>query len=280
MNNYTEHSVTSADGTSISYTITGKGPGLLIIHGGFRAAMHYRKLADALSGSFTVYTMDRRGRMKSGPQGSGYSLGKECEDAIAVLKKHSISLVFGHSMGGLVALNTALEFPLTKLALYEPAVSPKKSFFYSWLPRFEKELADSDMISATISVIQGLRMGGPLNYIPKFLLRPLFRMLSKKNPEWSLNAKLLYALPAEIKALRKRNSEPGNYHTLSCPVLILSGSKSPSYFLPNMEALQKIIPGSIHKNLKGIGHNAPDEEAPEKIAPELLDFFLGQPHNQ
>jgi pimeloyl-ACP methyl ester carboxylesterase len=270
---YTEHTLHSTDGTIISYKVLGKGPGLLIIHGGFRSAVHYLRLAELLSSSFTVYIMDRRGRNNSGPQGKDHSVKKETEDALALMQKHGIEYVFGHSYGGLVAINAALQFPLTKLALFEPAVSPQKPFPYAWLTRFEKELAANDIISATISVIQGLKMGGPINYVPKFLLRPLFRSLSKKNPEWGENAKLLYALPAEIKAIRKRNSEPGNYHTLQVPVLILSASKSPAYFRPNMEALQEIIPGSVHKRIEGITHNAPDEDAPEIIAKELLEFF-------
>ena len=37
--------VKSADGTVISYKVIGKGPGLVIVHGGFRASQHYIKLA-------------------------------------------------------------------------------------------------------------------------------------------------------------------------------------------------------------------------------------------
>src|SRR6476660_1081256 len=101
------NTIQSVDGTTISYTVTGKGPGLLIIHGAFRASEHYQKLANALSGKYTVYVMNRRGRNQSGAKGEGYSMQKECEDAITILNAHNISFLFGHSFGALVSLNIA-----------------------------------------------------------------------------------------------------------------------------------------------------------------------------
>jgi pimeloyl-ACP methyl ester carboxylesterase len=74
--------------------------------------------------SFTVHSIDRRGRGLSGPQGSEYSITKECEDIQALQKETGAIYVFGHSYGGLIALETARTFPsFTKIALYEPGVS-------------------------------------------------------------------------------------------------------------------------------------------------------------
>ena len=81
--------VISADGTRIGYRQMGTGPGLVILHGGWRASQHYLRLGEALAGQLTVTIPDRRGRGLSGPvrdiQGE-YSLDKECEDLDALLR--------------------------------------------------------------------------------------------------------------------------------------------------------------------------------------------------
>src|SRR5438034_7864763 len=67
-------SVTSADGTTIGYRSRGRGPGLVILHGGMESSTDYADLADALAGSLTVHVLDRRGRGLSGPHGDTYGL--------------------------------------------------------------------------------------------------------------------------------------------------------------------------------------------------------------
>jgi len=111
---------TSTDGTTIGYRYAGSGPGLVICHGGGRISQSYVALAALLAPSFTVYIPDRRGHGLSGPEGGGYDMHKACQDLIAVLERTGAGYVFGHSAGGLIALEAALRGPITKLALYEP----------------------------------------------------------------------------------------------------------------------------------------------------------------
>jgi pimeloyl-ACP methyl ester carboxylesterase len=71
---YTVDSVTSRDGTTISYRRLGHGPGIVAVHGGAQAAQNLMDLATALAESFSVYVPDRRGRGLSGPPGDSYGL--------------------------------------------------------------------------------------------------------------------------------------------------------------------------------------------------------------
>ena len=112
---YTTGSVTSADGTTIGHRQNGSGPGAILLGGGYLAAQHYMQLAGALSGAFTVYVPDRRGRGLSGPHGDRYCMARECEDVDALLTKTSAHFVSGHSSGGLIALQAALTLLSAKL---------------------------------------------------------------------------------------------------------------------------------------------------------------------
>jgi hypothetical protein len=99
--------LTSADGTPISYTATGAGPTVLYIGG---ATMHRAidecasGMAAAVSADHTVITYDRRGRGESGDT-QPYSVQREIEDITALIAEFGdTAMVFGESSGGVLAL--------------------------------------------------------------------------------------------------------------------------------------------------------------------------------
>jgi pimeloyl-ACP methyl ester carboxylesterase len=67
---------------------------------------------------------------------------KECEDAAALLAATGARALFGHSFGGLVALEVARTQPqLTQALVYEPGVSVAGSVPTAWIPRAQGQLA-------------------------------------------------------------------------------------------------------------------------------------------
>src|SRR6185312_14455702 len=113
--------VRSKDGTRIAVECTGKGPTLLIVHGGTGDRSRWKPLFPQFASQFTVCAMDRRGHGES-KAGSNYSLRKEYEDVAAVVNSRSGQVfVLGHSIGGVCALEAAfLTNKISKLILYEP----------------------------------------------------------------------------------------------------------------------------------------------------------------
>jgi pimeloyl-ACP methyl ester carboxylesterase len=102
------------------------------------SAGSYRPLAERLAGTFEVHVVDRRGRPGSGPQRPGHSIEDECDDLFAVIGATGASMVFGHSFGGLVALETARRRPgLESVFVYEPGVPLRGQFDLGWLDRYE-----------------------------------------------------------------------------------------------------------------------------------------------
>ena len=89
-----------------------------------------------------MHSVQRRGRAGSGPLGDNYSIDTECADLAAVRAATGARYVFGHSYGGLVALDAARHDPgITKLALYEPGVSVQGLFPTDWIPQYRRFLA-------------------------------------------------------------------------------------------------------------------------------------------
>src|SRR6266496_2630817 len=76
--------IRSKDGTRIAVECLGKGPSLLIVHGGTGDRSRWKPLLPLFASHFTVCAMDRRGHGES-EAGSNYSLRKEFEDVAAVV---------------------------------------------------------------------------------------------------------------------------------------------------------------------------------------------------
>jgi pimeloyl-ACP methyl ester carboxylesterase len=172
---YTVGSVVSRDGTTIGYRQFGDGPGIVAVHGAAQAAQNFTKLAEALSDSFTVYAVDRRGRGRSGPPGESYGLQTECEDLDALLSSTGSHNVFGLSSGAIISLQAALTLPsIRKVALYEPPLSINHSTPIEWVNRYDHEVAAGKLGSAMVTAIRGTQTG-PLFFrlVPRLIIDPL-----------------------------------------------------------------------------------------------------------
>ena len=69
-------------------------------------------------------------------------MAAECEDLDALSAATGARLVWGHSSGGFVALRASLTLPsVDKAVVYEPPLSIHGSISTSWIPRFDREVA-------------------------------------------------------------------------------------------------------------------------------------------
>lgn len=120
------------DGSELEYSERGSGEPALFIHGAFLADPFRPILASpALAGRFRLITYARRGHMASASPEGEISLTQQAADAGALLSFLGIQKahVVGHSFGGCIALQLALESPgcVHSLALLEPAMSVGES---------------------------------------------------------------------------------------------------------------------------------------------------------
>ncbi len=86
---------------------------ILCLHGITAQHRAFNALARHLEGSRSLVGVDLRGRGDSAKPGSGYGLGAHAGDVIRVLDHLGLgrAVILGHSMGGFVALKTALSYP-------------------------------------------------------------------------------------------------------------------------------------------------------------------------
>ncbi|WP_165822708.1 alpha/beta fold hydrolase [Paenibacillus montanisoli] len=273
---YTLAGTTSKDGTVIGYRKSGRGPGLVVIHGAFVSGHEYERLAQALEDTFTVYVVDRRGRLYSGPQGEQYSMQKECEDAQAVLEATGASFLFGHSYGGLIALELArsASTSVAKLAVYEPAVSIGGQFPSAWMPAYKRLIEQGRDLDAFVAFIKGVGTAERLAKLPRRLLK-LMLLPSQLFREGRKLRDKLPTLIMEMEEVFRHDSTVQGYSAITVETLVMAGSKSKDFMLNAARAVAAAIPDSTLELMDGLGHNAPDLFNQKEIAERLKQYFAG-----
>jgi pimeloyl-ACP methyl ester carboxylesterase len=270
-----EGAVSSADGTTIGYRRMGAGPGLVVVHGTMRSADDYTRLAGYLADHFTVYLVDRRGRGASGPQAPDYSFLRESEDLAAVLRQTGARLLFGHSFGGAVCLEAALEYTPARLALYEPAVSTGGAISADMLRAVAAALeagSPGRALAAAFSVMsdQDAQFPGLLRAV---LSVPVLARAVFATPPGRRLRGLLATVPAEGRLVRGADGTYGKYSRITSETLLIHGTQSAPWLIKATVLLAQTIPHATTVTLDGIGHNGPCEDAPDKVADALREFF-------
>jgi pimeloyl-ACP methyl ester carboxylesterase len=275
---YTIGSVTSA-GTTIGFRQLGSGPGLLLLHGGMQASQHYIRLAAALADTFTVYLPDRRGRGLSGPPGEPYSMVQECADVAALLDQTGAHSVFGHSAGGLIALQAALTLPsIHKVAVYEPPLSVHGSVPTSWVKRYEREVEAGKSASAMITALKGLQLSRIFTLLPRPVLLLLITLLAHREKQTlqpndiSMEA-LVPTGSLDLQLFHEMEDTLDRFAGMRAEVLLLGGEKSPVYLRDALTALSQTVPQVKRIEYPGLDHSGPNVTAPERVASDLRAFF-------
>ena len=267
----------SRDGTTINYLTTGRGPPVIVVPGALSTACSYACFADALGQAHTVHTIHRRGRGLSGPQGDDYSIVKECEDVAAVQTATNSTLIFGHSYGGLIALEVArTSQAFTKVAVYEPGVSIGGSIAMGWMQDYERKLADAKPLDAfaVFSVAAGpTRARKASIWLMKRLL-PLFIEADERRQIFDL-------LPANLREHRvvgKLDNSYQGYREIQADVLVMRGGKSDlDWVVHATNALASVIPSVTVRELPKLDHFGPDKTGPLEVANAVRILFSTKP---
>ncbi|MBI1258259.1 MAG: alpha/beta fold hydrolase [Chloroflexi bacterium] len=283
---FSTETVTSKDGTVITYRQLGHGPGVVLLHGSMESAASHMGLAQALADAFTVYLPERRGHMQDVNR-STYSIQREVEDLDALLTKTDTHNVFGVSSGGLIALQAALTLPnLRKVAVYEPALIVNHSLSTDFLPRYDREIAEGKIAAALISGMLGGKLGPAFfSLLPRFLMESMTSNMLKKEdaaakPGDFTMRRFAPTLHYDFVLVEEMAEKADTFKTLQTPVLLLNGSKSPAWLKLAIDTLEKTIPHAQRVEFPGLDHSGSSDPTPmsrtsrpEVVAEAMRSFF-------
>jgi pimeloyl-ACP methyl ester carboxylesterase len=124
---------TSVDGYRAHYLRAGKGPPVVLLHGGASDSRDWLRTMAALSHRYTLYAPDLLGFGWNERKSEGYYLSEFCSFVLGFMDSLGLEspVLVGHSFGGRVCLDMALQHPekVGKLVLADAAGLGKVSRF-------------------------------------------------------------------------------------------------------------------------------------------------------
>jgi pimeloyl-ACP methyl ester carboxylesterase len=261
---------TSADGTRIAYDVRGSGPAPVLVDGALchREMGPSRDLAEALAGSFTVHSYDRRGRGESGPGSWPYDIGAEVDDLRAVIGSAGARAhVLGVSSGAALALEAARRgVPVDRLVVYEApfivdGTRPPND------PRLPEQLQQ---------LVQDGRRGEAVRTFLRTVGVPApFIWLMRLMPSWPKLCAVAHTLPYDLSIVVEHEQgtplPSGHYDQVGAETLVLAGGKSPVAMRNAQAAIAEAVPGARLEVLPGQTHMV----RAAAVAPVVADFLRG-----
>lgn len=261
-------SVTSVDGTKISYATLGSGPPIIFSHESLETGDNWLPVATKLANHFNCYTVDRRGHGRSGAV-DNYSLFKECEDMQAVMERSGPdSTLMGASYGAIVAMETALRFKVDRLILYEPPLPlSRSSAIYLSL---KNSLGKYRQYVEKNKLDEALAYG--LKSFAGWTDETLAHFRQSSPEEWAKMRALTPSWVPELEAIQKLPDGLGRYRELRMPILLITGSESPRFLRDVVKSLDDLLHDSHLLVLQGQGHKA-QLTAPGPLADGIAKFL-------
>ncbi len=258
---------TSADGTTIAFDRSGRGPALLLVGGALSDRAAAVGLAGKLAPRYTVIAFDRRGRGDSGDT-APYAVEREVEDIVALLDgAGGWAFVFGHSSGAVLALETARAFPerVPKVAVYEPPFivddtrAPLPADYAAQLETLVSEGHRGEAVAYFLTSGPGI----PAGVVESMRTEEYWPSLE------AIAHTLAYDASVMGDTMRGSPAPLERWASLRVPALVMAGGASPSWQQQGARALASTLPDARHRTLEGQDHGP----SHELLVPLLEDFF-------
>jgi pimeloyl-ACP methyl ester carboxylesterase len=262
------------DGVAIDYEVAGTGEPVLLIHGSVLADGGKPLMsAPALARDYQLIRYHRRGFAGSTHPREPISMSEQAADAAGLLRHLGIDRahVVGHSYGGDVALQLALDAPglVHSLVLQEPsfmAVPATEASLGDVMPIFESYAA-GDKAAAIRRVLEWVSG------------RPDYQDLLDKTLPGSLASAVADAdtfFVVETPAIQEWQMGPEQASKIRHPALYVLGDKSLPMFGEGCALFKEWLPNLQVAIVHGVGHFL-HMEAADAVATPIATFLAAHP---
>ncbi|MFD0861218.1 alpha/beta fold hydrolase [Sungkyunkwania multivorans] len=270
---YEDSQFMTIDEMPVHYRINGRGPALVLLHGTAASLHAWEAWTKELSNSFTIISLDLPAFGLTGPNDTGdYSIDYYVSFLDRFLKRLNLQNFHlgGNSLGGNIAWNYALKFPMkvNKLILLNASGYPtNKEISLAF------KLAKNDIGSTIVR-----------HFTPKSLVRKSLREVYH-NDDLVTTPLLERYYDLQLRQGnrqafidRARTKGGGSYvriGEIQNPTLILWGKEDIWIPVENAKRFHEDLPNSNLKIYDEVGH-VPMEEIPRKSAMDVKDFLLSK----
>jgi lipase len=241
------------------YQRAGEGVPLVLLHASASSGGQWRGFVHALGGGFATYTPDLAGYGLSRPPGvtERWSLWDEARFLAPLIHQAREGVhLFGHSFGGAVALAAACLWPehIRSVVVYEPVLF---SLLRTGTPEDRGVLLEVARLAREVRSLA--RHGLPDQAMRQFVdywngSGAWERMTAGER--WELS-RVAGKVSADFQTVVAASLQPEQLSRLQCPVLILSGGRSPTVTTRIADLLAEFMPHARRVTLRQLGHMAP-----------------------
>jgi pimeloyl-ACP methyl ester carboxylesterase len=266
------HRAVSADGTKIVGRVRGRGPALVLVHGGIGDGdIAWKALLPHLVDRFTCYLPSTRGRGLSSdnPDHSPASLEEDITAFVDSIGE-PVRLVGWSGSGAWVLGAAARSASVAAVAVYEPFVlavmrDGDQARTVATMEQVGLAAADGRLVDAVRSFAAWICTDAEIAALEE----------TEFYERWA------GCVPAMLRFVQEdasykgaRSTDPEVLGTITAPVLVLRGQQTAlGTFIPDAaQHIARHVPDAHARALADVGHFAP-VLAPKRIADELISFF-------
>lgn len=234
--------------TDLNYKELGQGHPILILHGLFGTLDNWQTIAKYLAEDFSVYMLDLRNHGRS-PHLDDMNYALMAEDVRQFMEAHWLheAYVMGHSMGGKVAMQLALDNPDMVEKLIVVDIAPRTysgSHYEIFAALLSLDLAHiSDRAEAEAHLYQYEKDPGVVQFLMKNLSRK-----KEGGFEWKMNLPVIHQHYPEILA------NITGEHPFEHPALFIRGARSRHIQDSDLPEIQRLFPAAQIETIADAGH--------------------------
>lgn len=264
------------NGDPIVYVERGRGTPILLVHGSLSDWRVFGKVLGPLGERHRVVAPSLRHYYPERWDGLGgrFSMRQHVDDIAAfihsVLAGDPVHLV-GHSRGGSLALYVARDYPElvrtivvaeggSNMPVFEAADASSKVESQRALVRFK----------ATVALLEAGRIDEALQYFVddvggagRWAAMPEAERQMRRDNAWTVKGQLQDVFEPFTEQDARR---------IACPALLMGGARSPAFFTPMLDTMQRLLPRAERVSLENSSHGMPTQQ-PAAFSAAILDFI-------
>ena len=265
------------NGIKIKYDEIGDGDPIILLHGFGASSYSWRNASEPLSQKNRLFLIDLKGfGLSDKPFDNKYSISSQAEIIISFIQKNNLQnlILIGHSTGGTVALQTALQY-------IKMENNPIKSLVLADSPAYKQRLPLFVQILKIPIVNKFVLAFFPTKICTKLVLKKCFFDDTKITDEMVKNygcffdlAGSSHAFIATAKELVPKNIDEitSKYKDIQIPALVIWGEYDEIVPFSIGQRLNQAIPNSKLVVIPDCGH-MPQEEKPKETI-KIISGFL------
>lgn len=253
---------------NLFYRQMGEGQPVIILHGIFGISDNWVTIGRRLAEKFEVFILDQRNHGQS-PHSSTFNYYSLVDDLYEFIENHQLvnPIIIGHSMGGKVAMNFALDNPAKVEKLIVVDISTRH------YPARQEHLeiiramlsVDFDAVSNRNEIEEIISSSVKSSRIQMFIMKNLYR-IGKNRFSWRLNVKNIYE---NIDNVFEGISSP---YTFEKPSLFIKGGKSDYIIDEDIDPILKKFPLAQFKTIEGASHWV-HADNPDELCANFSEFL-------